>query len=505
MHAFPSWQVLAVLAGLAGGLACTPVAAEAVAVQGLQQPWIGAVSGDSHRAEIDRLLSSGSKLVSADELRGQGPSGRASASLDTMFSSQGGSWPFEPFVNSGLFRQIANYQAQHPRALQLRGGSITLEQLVASVNNPQVLRSHKDGYLLSYPLLIEPGAELRLDGSRLYLYSRAGAAIINQGRLLLNNAHLESWSGEEAASDDQAYRPFVMSWAGSTTLIENSSLSRLGHNSHLSRGLTTGRSAQQGPAIAPARLLVNRSRFNDMANGVEIRQSVALIEESHFGMLQQYAVDILDSRARLRDNQIEGVRNNSGVRVAGQGHVALQGNVILDAARAGLEARSFDGVLVASGNTLGKAGGNNVQLRELGAESLVLLADNLIVNPGRTGIDADAFGQLLISGNNIGNSPEYGLYLRNAAPGEGRAVVVGNHFAGIGMSMIKSEGVGRLVLGNNQFKTRAGRQSVLAGDLLPAQSSVMDATVSRPCFVEVRIGAGATEQSPGGLDCGSGS
>lgn len=501
---FPSWQVLSLLAGITGGLACAPAAAEAVAVQSLQQPWIGAVSGDSHRSEIDQLLASSASLSSAAELRGQGPAGRASAHLETMFSSQGGSWPFEPFVkNSDLFRQIANYQAQHPRILELRGGSITLEQLVSAVGNPQVLRSHKDGYLLSYPLLIDANAELRLDSSRLYLNSHAGAAIINEGRLILNNAQLESWSGD--TGNDEAFRPFIMAWAGSTTLIEGSTLTRLGHNSHLSRGLTTGRSDAQGPGVPPARLLVSKSLFSEMANGVELRQSLAVIEESQFLDLQLYAIDILDSRATLTDNHVDGVRSNSGIRVRGQGHSALRRNSILAAAKAGLEARGFEGVLVANNNTFGKAGSNGVQLRQLGAGSLVLLADNLISNPGRSGIDADAFGQLLISGNSIGNSPQYGLYLRNAAPGDGRAVVVGNRFSGIGMSMIKSEGVGRLVLGNNQFNTRAGRQTVLAGDLLPAQSSVMDATVSRPCFVEVRIGGGGTQEAAGTLDCGSGS
>ncbi len=505
MRAFPSWQVLTLLAGISGGLACAPAAAEAVAVQGLQQPWIGAVSGDSHRSEIDQLLASSASLTGAAELRGQGPSGRASARLETMFSSQAGSWPFEPFVkNSDLFRQIANYQAQHPRILEVRGGSITLEQLVAAIGNAQVLRSHKDGYLLSYPLLIAPNAELRLDGTRLYLNSHSGAALINQGRLVLNNAHLESWSGDNA-SDESAYRSFVMAWAGSTTLIEGSTLTRLGHNSHLSRGLTTGRSDQQGPGVAPARLLVSKSRFSDMANGIELRQSLAVVEDSQFLDLQLYAIDILDSRVTITDNHVDGVRTNSGFRVRGQGHSALRRNSVLGTAKSGLETSGFEGVLVANNNTFGKNGSNGIQLRQLGAGSLVLLADNLISNPGRTGIDADVFGQLLISGNSIGNSPEYGLYLRNAAAGEGRAVVVGNRFSGIGMSMIKSEGVGRLVLGNNQFKTRAGRQTVLAGDLLPAQSSVMDATVSRPCFVEVRIGGGGTEEAAGTLDCGSGS
>lgn len=505
MRPFPTWQLVAVLAG---ALAGTPAAAEAVAIQGLAQPWVGAVSGESHRSEIERMLASGDSLPVADQLRGQGPAGRASASLEYMFSSQGGSWPFEPFVNSGLFRLIAGYQAQHPQVLRLSGGSISLEQLAGSLNNSRVLRRHKDGYLLAYPLLIGENAELRLDGSRLYLYARSGAAIINRGRLVLNNAHLESWSGEDTAAtgDEQSYRSFVIAWAGSTTVIEGSELVRLGHNNHLSRGLTTARSSQQSASVPAARLLVSHSRFSEMASGIELRQATAVVEHSQFSDIQQYGLDVLDSTARIQGNRIEGVRNNSGVRLVGQGHGLLQGNLIAGANRAGLEARDFHGVLVAHHNTLGQAGGNNVQLRDLGPDSTVLLADNLISGPGRTGIDADRFGQLLVSGNQIGNTPEYGLYLRNAAPGVGRAVVVGNRFAGIGASMIKSEGVSRLILGNNEFKTRPGRQEVLAGDLLPAQGPVIDATVVHPCFVEVRIGAGsAPAEAQNGVDCASGS
>lgn len=84
---------------------------------------------DQRQLKVEQLRQQVRQAVAFQQAERPRPAGRASVSLQPMFSAQAGSWPFEPFVNNGLFRAIAGYQAHHPQVVQLRGGSITLAQL----------------------------------------------------------------------------------------------------------------------------------------------------------------------------------------------------------------------------------------------------------------------------------------------------------------------------------------------------------------------------------------
>src|SRR5690606_17729740 len=127
---------------------------------------------------------------------------------------------------------------------------------------------------------------------------------------------------------DRPYRPFVINWAGSQLQIQNSELSKLGYNGHLSRGMSTARSSQQGANVAPASVLVSDSRFSDMSVGLELTQAQARIETSAFDNMQQYALDLADSRFEIKHNRIEGVRNLSGIRVGGRSQGLIENNRI---------------------------------------------------------------------------------------------------------------------------------------------------------------------------------
>ena len=51
-----------------------------------------------------------------------------------------------------------------------------------------------------------------MEDQRLYLNSRAGAALINRGQLVLRRARLQSWAGEQ--SQLAASRSAPSSWPG---------------------------------------------------------------------------------------------------------------------------------------------------------------------------------------------------------------------------------------------------------------------------------------------------
>lgn len=430
------------------------------------------------------------------------PAGRAQVSLQPMFSSQEGSWPFEPFVNNGLFRAIAGYQSHHPQAVVISGGSITLAQLAEALHDPKVLRRHKDGYLLSYPLMITANGGLILEGTSLYLYNFSGTALINQGLLSLNQSRLEGWTGDKTSATDRAYRPFVVSWAGSSTQILDSTLSRLGYNANLSRGLSTGLSTQQAPSTPPASVLIRNSHFTELSSGVELQHAQALIEHSTFDQQQQYAIDLNNSQAQVRDNSIRGVENNSGIRVRGQTRALIQGNLILTTAKAGIEVSEQAGALLLTGNRIGDSKGNGIQLRNLtGKGGVLVIEDNLISNSQGSAIDASEVQALAILDNRISASPEYAISLRNALPLPGELALTGNRLGAIGKAVVRVEGIDNVVLGHNQYQGKPLLQNLLIGDLMPVQSVLLDATVRQGCIVQVRRTPGAGQ--PAALACGN--
>lgn len=422
------------------------------------------------------------------------PTGRARVSLETMFSSQQGSWYFEPFAANGLFRAIASYQAHHPQAVVLSGGSITLEQLSATLDDPRVLKRHKDGYLLSYPLVIAPGAALRIEGSTLYLYTPSGSALINRGLLQLKGATLSSWKGESAGDTQAPYRPFVMAWAGSTLHIENSHLERLGYNAHLTRGITAALSPQQPASTPPARVLVSDSTFTGLSTALELQHARVRIQASRFNDQQHYAIDLKDSQIEVVGNRIDGVENNSGLRARGQLSGLIAGNSVLNTAKAAIEVADQQGALGIRRNLLGASRGLGILLGRLAPSEQhpLLLESNFIGNTQGSGIDAsDVGGTLYLVDNVIGNTPEYAISLRNPQRLPGRLMLTGNSLSGIGKAMVRVEGLEQIVLGGNRLRGNPVMQNAFVGDLLPVQSQVLESTVRHPCLLRVDTGASA--------------
>ncbi|WP_236176076.1 right-handed parallel beta-helix repeat-containing protein [Pseudomonas qingdaonensis] len=479
------------LAGLAGVAHAAP--------QGLpMQQELRVVSPNDYQAQVQQVQASTREAVSFTLQERPRPGGRATVSLQPMFSAQGGSWPFEPFVNNGLFRAVAGYQAHHPQAVLIQGGSITLAQLADTLNNPQVLKRYKDGYLLSYPLMIAADGGLVLEGTSLYLYSYSGTALINQGWLGLNQSRLESVAGDKAGNTERAWRPFVVAWAGSHTQLIGATLNRLGYNANLSRGLTTALSSQQSPATRPASVLIRDSQFSELS-AVELQHSRGVIEGSRFESAQQYGVDVRDSQMRMAHNQIRGVDNNSGIRLRGQTRAWLDDNLILGTHKAAIEVSDQQGALLLSGNRIGASRGNGVLLRNLNGEMPVLIEGNFIGNSQGSAVDASDVAGAVMLENHIGNTPEYAISLRNTQPLAGPLILGGNTLGRVGKAVVRVEGMDQVLLGSNRFEGKPLLQNLLIGDLLPVQGPLLDATVRQGCVVQVRRVAAGTPQP--GLTC----
>ncbi|UQY36207.1 right-handed parallel beta-helix repeat-containing protein [Pseudomonas fulva] len=438
---------------------------------------------DQLRQRIDRNLP---------HLTVAAPQGNAQVALQPMFSAQAGSWPFEPFVNNGLFRAIASYQPSHPQVITISGGAIPLEQLHQRLGDVRIIKPYKDGYLLSYPLMIAPGGGLLVHDTKLYLYTPSGTALINQGTLSIRNATVQSISEGDSADTDRPFRPFIMAWAGSRTEVSGALLSRLGYNAHLSRGLSSARSAAQTSA-PPAQVLIHDSRVEALSS-VELQYAQASIERSEFTNLQQYGIDLQDTRLNLAHNRISEVRNQSGIRVRGASSGLIAQNSVLKTTKAGIEISDQQGDLALTDNQIGASQGNGVLLRNVGGNgaSTLLLAGNLIGNNDASGIYADNLQRGYLIDNRIQGSPDYAISTLNPRDQRSELVIIGNTLGRIGNALIRTEGLQSLTLGNNDYQLGPITQSVLAGDLLPLQSLLLDATYKRGCLIQVQP-ASATE------------
>ncbi|AQZ94197.1 hypothetical protein BVH74_05265 [Halopseudomonas phragmitis] len=438
----------------------------------------------------DQLSEQRARLEAATavpELAFRAPAGRAEVSLLTMYSAQQGSWPFEPFVHNGLFRAIAGYQNQHPRAVVIQGGSISLQQLHAQLNNERILSRHEGGYLLHYPLMIDPDAALLIEGTQLHLHSYSGTALINRGLLSLRQASLIGYSDGRPHATDRPYRPFLMNWAGSRLRIEDSQLERLGYNEHLSRGVTSARSTQQAASVAPVQMLISGSRFEDMSVGLDLTQTLARVTGNHFSDMQQYALDASDSRLLIKGNRIEDVRNISAIRVSGRSQGRLEKNRIFRASKSAIELNALDGNLIVRDNQIGASAGYGLLLRDMTPATGLLIEDNLIGNSRLSAIDGAGLHQASIIGNRIIGTPEYAISIRNSEAGSGPLRLTGNHLERVGKAMIRVQGMHNLVLGANNYRANPVQQNLLIGDLLPFQAPLLDMTLRQGRLVELEL------------------
>lgn len=452
------------------------------------------VPADMLQQEVDEVRKLVSQPLATSKSKFEVPRSRAVITVEPLFSSQRGSWPFEPFVHGGLFRAIANYQTTHPRAVVIRDGSITLEQLYQQLNDNKILQRYKRGYLLYYPVLIEPGAALVVKNTSLYLYASSGTLLINCGTLNINDALLESKKNNDPIRNaDFSYRPFIVSWAGSNMWIRSSTINFLGYNANLARGITAARHAHQDTSVPPAKILIHGNKFNGLSSGLELHNAVGQVDDNSFVNLQQYGLDINDCRVVVTGNRIDHVRNHSSIRTRGTSSIILHGNYFFHANKAGIEVADWKGVLSVQKNVIGAMQGNGIQLHNVlpDKKTYLLIAENVIGNSQRTAIEAnDVFGAYVIN-NKIFNTPEYAISVRNAKPLSGKWVLTGNTLGTVGKAIVRVGGVEKMVIGNNQYEGNPLLQPLLMGDFSNLQSHIFDATIRQSCIVQVERDRGA--------------
>lgn len=414
------------------------------------------------------------------------PNQTGKITISAMFSAQHGSWPFESFAINNLFRVIATYQANHPRMITIKGGTITLEQLNSHIKNQQIIRPFQDGYLLSYPLLIEDDAALLLENTSLYLYGHSGTAIINKGLLSIQKANVESWFDNKPAYviNNTVFRPFIINWGGSRLQIIDSTFAKLGYNAYLVQGITTAINNNQ-PTKLPIQVEIKNSNFTALSS-LNLKNAIVSIDNTTINTFQQYGVDLIDSQFNITNNKIQAIKNNSGIRVQGNTQGIIENNAILTANKSAIEAQLASGNLIIRKNILAKDSRHGVLLTHSSAN--VLIKDNLFTKLTGTAIESNQFsGSAYILDNTIQDIPEYAVSFRNLTKQENaKLIFYNNKIAKVSKPILRTIGIGNISLGHNKLLGSQLYQNLLIGDLLPIQGTILEATQKYDCIVEVK-------------------
>ena len=186
-------------------------------------------------------------------------------------------------IYSSSFSDFAQLQQQIPQGIFVTSGTVTLAQIAKKFPDNIEKQGTKD-FIAHLPIIIDIGGALRIEGGQtLKLSANTGSFLHNSGELYLNNATLLGWdqsttSASVASAANNRFRPFVIAFGGSKTLVKSSTIASLGFEQSSSYGFTARtatlaalnmlspterRVAEQPPAIK-----VVDSSFADMFVGV---------------------------------------------------------------------------------------------------------------------------------------------------------------------------------------------------------------------------------------------
>lgn len=283
---------------------------------------------------------------------------------------------FLKFFADGRLPRLIAQQQDVPRALVIDSGSWRLPALARAVGDERLLSRDQ---VLGLPLLIRPGAALVLEkGDWLRLDRARGAFILNLGELQVRDARVSAWdraASRVAASRGPAdFRPYLLGWGGSRTVLDHSLLESLGFGEALSHGLQFAR----GPfglrdidGNRPPQAWITRNRISDgwagvRASGGAIRVCGNVVDGAHAGgvLLEQMAPGALVAR-----NQVSGVRSGQGIALASSPGAWVVGNLVQDNAQSGIVVSATGGAWIA-GNRVRRNRSDGIRLQGSGAAVL---------------------------------------------------------------------------------------------------------------------------------------
>lgn len=318
-------------------------------------------------------------------------------------------------LNRGFLELLAAQPDWPDEGIVVAAGRHRLESIARRLDRPGLLACDGDGCRLGAPLAVEDGATLIIDGLTLDLEQRAGAAIIAHGDLFISHSSVWGRNGEAvAATEGSAFRPFIVAYDASRTVIRDSRFAALGYDGFGVTGLAVMTSSAEDPRDRPE-LRMTTTLVEDLFDGIFVRgaRRVEILRSKVAGSKRNGIVLRDGTRdALVADSDVmrtgPNIDNGHGIIVSrGTARAALLGNrvqsssgsgIVVDRGTADLTIASNeirgsgrDGVVVFESagidilrNTVEASGRSAVRVRSSDA---VRIIDNALRGSGRVGVD----------------------------------------------------------------------------------------------------------------------
>lgn len=355
--------------------------------------------------------------------------------------------------NGHLSLQLA--QASTTDVVYLVSGIATLPALEAE----GFVMRHAEGWRLSRPLVIWPGAALVLSrGEVLELDTAAGAFVLSFGDVRLTGATLRGDAGQNARVPE--FRPFVLVTGQGSFHAERATFADLGFDGPVAfRGVSVLTGGLMKPANAP---VVTRSRFQNVFSLSFEGADGMVVTHNRFSGAGAAAISVKDGRGVvLAGNRITGTDKGAGVRLSGSlEDVVIAGNVIAGGGRNGLQ---IDGKTLRLGlraNVILQNAGTGITL---GPATCVAVQGNIIAGNGTAGLRLSRTGTARVAENAILDNGSAGLEVE-AQAGLGPVLLSDNVLHG-NREGLRAAGLGEVRLAGNDLSHQIPRQ--FAGDFSP--------------------------------------
>lgn len=342
-------------------------------------------------------------------------------------------------------------------SLALRGGEATLADLRRLLREAGLPHDGEGAALtLRAPLVVWPGAALRLGPGESLLLSRPdGAFVVNLGRLTAEGATLAGTG--EANARVRSFQPFLATAQDGVIAWRGGRLARLGFGA---TAKFAGVSVLRGPLGRPeAPAWIEGALIEDVLSLAVSGEAGAVILSNRLRDMRGPAVLLSHApRALVLGNAFAGEGPTNAVRVLGSPRATVAGNVVLGGERAGIVLRAgSEGARVLANAVWGRDGGGIVLTQADCAE----VAGNLVVRNGQKGVEVRQSRDVAVTGNTLWSNHSAGLWV--SAQEEGSLTLVEGNVLGFnGAGLASAEGAGLLLRANDL----AGQfQQFLAGDI----------------------------------------
>ncbi len=385
----------------------------------------------------------------------------ANVALSPIYANEASNWPLETFASNGLFRQIARYQRGHPQAVVIASGHYTLERLASQLNERALSRSDTQ-WTLHYPLVIAPGAQLTLDGARLYIDGENGGCLINRGTLTISRSQIHS-SGNQHSG-------FIHGWGGSRTQIDRSTLAGLGRPDYRAHGLSVARHRYQDTSGAP-RLSIHQSEFVNLYRGLEAEPgSHVTLSEVTITQSREQGLVFSGAHAQLTQLRVAGSHGH-GIRAEGPGKLTLEELLLSTNEGSGLLIENFHGQLQGRNLTSERNREYGIQIKG-GRDGSAHLEQLVLIDNGSDGLRLDGSTLLTVSDAKINGNHRYGISL-DGQQDKVRASLTALELHHNRLAALHTRGEGHVQIEETSLRHHSNRGQYLAGNISARESRLL--------------------------------